>query len=86
MAIDITEDESFSTVLDHHVQVDMTTTVQTAHLTTTQQKLAIDSDTLARRWEIPLNKAKRTVQRNTQEHCESDPSAQISYQWLHALI
>ncbi len=44
----------------------MTTTVQTSHLTMLQQKLAVDSNTLAWRWGIPSHKAKRTVQRTTQ--------------------
>ncbi len=46
-AIEITDDENFATVLDHHVKVDMSTAVQTACLTTSQWKLAIDSDILA---------------------------------------
>ncbi len=33
-AVDITENENFAAVLDHHVKVDMTTAMQTAHLTT----------------------------------------------------
>ncbi len=66
MAIGITDNENFVAVLDHHVKVDMTTAVQTAHLTTLQQKLAVDSDTLAWCWGIPLHKAKRTVQCTTQ--------------------
>ena len=65
MAVDITDNENFATVLDHHVKVDMTTAVQTAHLTTLQWKLAIDSNTLAQHWGIPLHKAKRTVQCTT---------------------
>ncbi len=48
------------------VKADMTTAVQTARLTTSQRKLAVDSDTLARRWGIPSHKAKRTVQHTTQ--------------------
>ncbi len=36
MAVDITYNENFATVLDHHVKVHMTTAVQTAHLTTLQ--------------------------------------------------
>ncbi len=60
-AVDITDDENFAAVLDHHVKVDMTTAVQTAGLTTSQRKLTVDSDTLARRWGIPSHKAKRTV-------------------------
>ncbi len=50
MAVDITNDENFTAVLDHHVKVDMTTAVQTAHLITSQQKLAVDSNTLAWYW------------------------------------
>ncbi len=46
-AIDITDDENFATVLDHHVKVGVTTAVQTARLTTSQWKLAVDSDMLA---------------------------------------
>ncbi len=61
-AVDITNDENFSAVLDHHVKVNMITTVQTARLTTFQQKLIVDSNTLAWRWGIPSHKAKRTVQ------------------------
>ncbi len=64
--IDITDDEIFATVFDHDVKVDMTITVQTARLTTSQQKLAIDSDMLVWHWGIPLNKTKRTVQCTTQ--------------------
>ncbi len=45
--INITDNENFASVLDHHVKVDMTTAVQTAHLSTLQLNLAIDSDTLA---------------------------------------
>ncbi len=45
--VDITDVKNFAAVLDHHIKVDMTTTVQTARLTTSQQKLAIDSDMLA---------------------------------------
>ncbi len=66
LVINITNDENFAAVLDHHVKVDMTTTVQSAHLTMLQQKLAVDSDTLARHWGIPSHKAKRTVQHTTQ--------------------
>ncbi len=40
-AIDITKDENFASVLDHHIKDDMTTAVQTAHLVTLQQKLVI---------------------------------------------
>ncbi len=65
-AIDITDNENFATVLDHHVKVDMTTAVQTARLTTSQQKLANDSNMLAWHWGIPLHKTKRTVQRTSQ--------------------
>ncbi len=65
MAVDITANENFATILDHHVKVDMTTAVQTACLTTSQWKLAVDSNTLARRWGIPSHKANRTVQRTT---------------------
>ncbi len=53
-AIDITDDENFAAVLDHHVKVDMTTAVQTAHLTILQWKLTIDSKMLAQHWGIPL--------------------------------
>ncbi len=61
-AVDITNDENFSAVLDHHVKVNMITTVQTARLTIFQQKLIVDSNSLAWRWGIPSHKAKRTVQ------------------------
>ncbi len=64
-AIDITDNENFAAVLDHHVKVDMTTAVQTAHLTTSQRKLTVDSNMLTWRWGIPLHKAKRTVQCTT---------------------
>ncbi len=47
MAVDITDDENFAKLLDHHVKVDMTTAVQIACLTTLQQKLTIDSNMLA---------------------------------------
>ncbi len=63
-AVDITDNENFAAVLDHHVKVDTTTAVQTARLTTSQWKLAVDSE-LAWRWGIPPHKAKRTVQRTT---------------------
>ncbi len=66
MVIDITDNENFASILDHHVMVDMTTAVQTAHLTLSQWKLAIDSDMQAWRWGIPSHKAKRTVQQTTQ--------------------
>ncbi len=66
MAIDITDHENFATVLDHHVKVDMMTAVQTACLTTSQPKLAIDSNTPALHWGIPLHKTKRTVQCTSQ--------------------
>ncbi len=85
----IIDDENFAAVLDHHVKVDMTMVVQTAHLTTTQGKLAIDSNMLAWHWGIPLHKAKRTVQCTTQlgeEYCKSDPAVQIFHQQLHAPI
>ncbi len=63
--VNITDNENFSAVLDHHVKVDMTTTVQTASLTMLQQKLVIDSYTLAQCWGIPSHKAKRKVQHTT---------------------
>lgn len=44
----------------------MKTTAQIALLTTTQQKPTIDSKILTWQWGIPLNKAKRKVQRTTQ--------------------
>ncbi len=44
--IDITDNENFASVLDQHVKVDMTTIVKTALLTTSQWKLAIDSNHL----------------------------------------
>ncbi len=66
MAVDITDDENFAAVLDHHIKIDMTTTVQTALLTTIQLKLAVDFNTLAWCWDIPLHKAKKTVQCTTQ--------------------
>ncbi len=43
----------------------MATAMQTAHLMILQLKLAIDSNTLAWHWGIPLHKAKRTVKHNT---------------------
>ncbi len=42
IAVDITDYENFATVLDHHVKVDIMTAVQTACLTTLQQKLVVD--------------------------------------------
>ncbi len=66
MAVDITDDKNFAAVLDHHVKVDMTTAVQTACLTTLQQKLEVVSDMLAWRWGIPSHKVKRTAQHTTQ--------------------
>ncbi len=59
MAVDITDNDNFAAVLDHQVNVKMTTAVQTAHLTTSQWKFALDSDTHAQHWGIPLHKAKR---------------------------
>ncbi len=44
----------------------MTTTVQTAHPTTMQCELVVDSDMLAWHWGNPLHKAKRTFQCTTQ--------------------
>ncbi len=64
--VDITDNENFAAVLSHHVKVDMTTTVQTACLTTLQWKLTVDSNTLAQHWGILLHKAKRIVQHTTQ--------------------
>ncbi len=34
-AVDITDNENFAAILEHHIKVDMTTVVQTACLTTT---------------------------------------------------
>ncbi len=83
MAVDITDDENFATVLDYHVKVDMTTEVQTAHLTTLQEKLDIDSNTLAWRWGIPLHKAKRTVQHTTQHGVRNIANPTFCTQILH---
>ncbi len=47
LAVDITDNLNFVAVLDHHVKVYITTTVQTACLTNMQQMLAVDSDILA---------------------------------------
>ncbi len=47
IAVDFTNNENFAIVLECHVNVDMTTAVQTAHLITSQQKLTIGSDRLA---------------------------------------
>ncbi len=65
-AVDITDNENFATALDQNVKFDMNTAVQSAHLTTLQQKLAFDSNTLDQHWGIPLHKGKRTVQHTTQ--------------------
>ncbi len=84
MAIDIIDNENFTAVLDHHIKVDMTTTVQTACLTTSQQKFAVDSNMLDRHWGIPLHKAQRKIQYTTQhglrKHCESIPGTSILHQ------
>ncbi len=66
MSVDITDNKTFATVLEHHVKVDMTTAVQTACLTTTQQTLSVDSDMLACYWSIPLDKDVQTVECTTQ--------------------
>lgn len=68
MVFDITDNNNFAAVLDQHVMVDVTTAIQTAWLSTLQQKLAVDSNMLIQRWGIPLHKAKQTVQCTTQ-HC-----------------
>ncbi len=66
MAVGITDNENFATILDHHIKVDMTSPVQTARVTTLQCKFAIDSDMLAQRWGIPLHKVKMTDHHTTQ--------------------
>ncbi len=63
--IDVNDDDNFAAALKLHVIVDWKMVVQMAHLTTSQQKLAVESNTHAWCWGIPFHKAKRTVQCTT---------------------
>ncbi len=65
LAVDITDDEHFATVIDHHVKVDMTTAVQTAHLTTTNGSLLFIQSCLPNAGVFPSIRISKTVQKTT---------------------